>query len=1052
MPPLEPGAARGTGGAIGWMVHNRVTPNLVMLLLLIGGGVVYFVSIRKEVFPEFSMDTVTVRVPYPGASPEEVEQGVVLAVEDGLRGLDGIKKVSATASEGIGTIAAELMQGADHQKAYQDVQQEVDRITTFPDDAEEPVISMSVHRRRVLEIQLYGEVGEWALREAAEQVRDRLLQAPGLTQIDLRGARDYEVLVEVPQENLRAHGLTLADVSARLRGASVEVPAGSIDTSGGEVLVRVMQRRDWAREFARIPVVTTADGVVLHLDGIADVSEGFEDSDVASTYDGRRSIGLSIYRVGDQTPAGVSKDVRAAMSRIEPDLPPGIEWVINSDQSKLFTQRERLLMRNIGLGLLIVVSLLGLFLEMKLAFWVMMGIPISFLGGIMFLPMMGASINMISMFAFIVALGIVVDDAIVAGENIYEYRQRGMGLFDSAIQGTRDVAVPITFAVLTNILAFIPLAMVPGFIGKIWKVIPMVVCTVFAISLVESLFILPAHLAHTRSGGRTVLTRWLHGRQQAFSGFVREFIYKVYGPFLDMCVRRRTITVAVSLAILIVSVAFVASGRLGMSLMPRVESDLAVVTAELPVGSRPDRVAEVGRLVLDAGRRVAERHGGDDLVVGFLSQIDDNSVEVRMYLTDPEIRPISTSAAATAWRRETGEISGLESIKFEADRGGPGGGAAISIELSHRHIPTLERAAGELAERIGEFAVTSEIDDGFGAGKRQLDFRITPEGRSLGLTAGDIARQVRHAYQGDEAIKQQRGRNEVTIRVRLPQSQRVSEFDLEGLIIRTPDGGEVPLMEVASVERGRAYTSIERLDGRRTMTVTADVHPRSETSRVMATLVREVLPGLVAQHPELTWQRAGRQADFSDSMDALLVGLGFALAGIYFLLAVPFRNYLQPMIVMSAIPFGIVGAIIGHLIMGYTLSIISMMGIIALAGVVVNDSLVLVDYANRLRREEGFGAFRAIHEAGTRRFRPILLTTLTTFGGLAPMIFETSRQARFMIPMAISLGYGIVFATAITLVIVPSLYMLIEDARAWIRSAADWIGLRQAKEQEGVAT
>ena len=1019
LPPLDKRT-----GPIAWMVDNRVTSNLLMLVLLIG-GIIMTTQIKQEVFPEFTEDMVTISVSYPGASPAEVENGIILSIEESIRGLDGVDEVIARASEGVGTVTAELLEDADTQKVYQDIKQEIDRITTFPADAEEPEVTLQDSKRDVLEVQLYGDVDEWALRETAEQVRDRLLQHPTITQIELRGARDYEVIIEVSQVALRAYGLTVSDVATKVSETAVEIPGGKIETTGGEILLRVDERRDWAREFAQIPIVTTADGAFVYLEDLATVREGFEDTDNLVVFNGKRSIGISVYRIGDQTPIGVSDAVRESMVDIEPDLPTGIDWGIYRDMSEVYNQRLTLLLKNAGLGLALVLLILGLFLEFKLAFWVMMGIPISFLGGLM--PMLGVTINMISMFAFIVALGIVVDDAIIAGENIYEYRQRGLSFVDAAIQGARDVAVPITFAVLTNVIAFLPLYFIPGFIGKIWKVIPLVVCTVFLISLVEALFILPAHLAHTRSKPHSRLTHYLHHKQQAFSVLVSRFIANIFGPFLRRCMAYRYLVIASGLAVLLTAGAYIGSGRIGFILMPRVESDRAVVTATLPYGSPMDSVIAVREHLVSAGNQVVESNGGDQMSEGVSAYINDNQVEVNVFLTDAGVRPLTTLEFVKRWREATGEILGLESLKFESDRGGPGSGDAMTVELSHRDIDVLDQASAALAERMAEFSVVKDIDDGYTPGKQQFNFTIKPNGESLGLTAMDIARQVRNAFQGNEAFRQQRGRNEVTIRVRRPESERTSVYDVEQLIIQTPSGAEVPLMDVAEVTPGRAYTTINRRDARRTVTVSADVDPVSETSHVQTTLWQEVLPELAQDYPGLSYQFEGKQADMAESMSSLMFGLILALLCIYILLAIPFKSYVQPMIVMMAIPFGIVGAVLGHILMGYNLSIMSMMGVVALAGVVVNDSLVLIDYANQLRRQQGLNTFEAICQAAIRRFRPILLTTLTTFGGLAPMIFETSRQARFLIPMALSLGFGILFATAITLVIVPALYLLLDD-------------------------
>jgi multidrug efflux pump subunit AcrB len=478
------------------------------------------------------------------------------------------------------------------------------------------------------------------------------------------------------------------------------------------------------------------------------------------------------------------------------------------------------------------------------------------------------------------------------------------------------------------------------------------------------------------------------------------------------------------------------NGRIGIILMPRVESDQAVVTAVLPAGSPLEKGAEVQNRLVGAMEELAAEHGGERLVEGIFSLVDENQVEVTVYLTPPGVRPLNTAEVTRLWRERTGTLIGLESLRFESDRGGPGGGAALTVELSHRDTAVLDRASAALAERLDEFANVKDINDGFTPGKEQLDLSIRPEGQALGLTSIEIARQVRHAFSGIEALRQQRGRNEVTVRVRLPESERRSEFDIENLMIRTPAGVFVPLLEVAEIKRGRAYNSIDRRDARRTVTVSGDVEPLGETGRVMAAHNDSVLPQLTRDYPGLSYGYQGRQASMKESSMGLLGGFGLALIVIYFLLAIPFRSYIQPMIVMIAIPFGLVGAILGHLFMGYNLSLMSMMGIVALSGVVVNDSLVLIDYANR-RRREGDTPFEAISAAGTRRFRPIILTTLTTFGGLAPMIFETSRQARFMIPMALSLGFGILFATVIALLLVPCLYLLIDDLRIWISRFGD---------------
>lgn len=1019
-------------GPLAWMVYHRVAPNLLMLLLIVGGWMMAQ-QIKKEVFPEFSLDVVNVTVPYPGASPSEVEQGVILAIEEAVRGLEGIKEVRATARENAGTVTVEAMIGADPQKLYQDVQQAVERIDTFPDDAEEPRIALASHKRDVMDIEIYGDVDGLTLRNAAERVREALLQSPDVTQVEVDSERGLEIHIELDQQTLRAHGLTLNEVADIVARSALDRAGGSVETESGDILLRIKQRKDWAREFEDIPVVVSRDGTLLRLRDIATVSEGFEDIDDYSTFEGYPATGIDVYRVGNQSPISVSAGVREMLPRAKAELPPAINVAIRSDSSEIYEQRLQLLLQNGFLGLLLVLGLLSLFLEFKLAFWVTVGIPTSFLGAFLFLPAMDVSLNMVSMFAFIVALGIVVDDAIVAGENIYEYRQQGMPPLQAAIEGARDVAVPITFSILTNVLAFLPLATVPGSFGKIWIVIPAVVVTVFLISWIEALVILPSHLGHVRHQKRSATGSWLHEKQVRFTEKFNRFVNHRYGPFVEGAVRLRYISLAAGLALLIVVLAIPFSGHMGFILMPEVESDRASASLKMPVGTPQPRVDKVVGRIVDAAAAVVEENGGEQLSEGVVAWVNENTAELRIYLTDPEVRPISTSRVASLWREKVGQIPGVESLRFSSDSGGPGGGPGLSVELSHSNIDMLDRASSALAARLAEFSSVKDVDDGYTPGKEQLDFRLREEARAAGLTAAEVARQVRFSFYGAEALKQQRGRNEITVRVRLPRHERDGMADIENLLLALPDGGYAPLYQLATVERGNAFTTISRRDGRRTVTVTGNVDPIGDTSRVLSALRETVLPKLVRDFPGLSWSFEGRQASMRDAVDSFYSSATLALLGIFILLAIPFRSYIQPAIVMMAIPFGLVGAILGHLLMGYSLSLVSLMGIIALSGVVVNGSLVMIDYANRLR-DKGADAHDAIVQAAIRRFRPILLTTLTTFGGLAPMIFETSRQARFMIPMAVSLGYGILFSTAIILVLIPCLYMMIEDIRdAFIR-------------------
>jgi multidrug efflux pump subunit AcrB len=1026
-PQAHPPQPSRLSGPLSWMVHNPITANLLMLTLLLG-GLFMTTQIRQEVFPEWEMDTVTISVPFPGASPAEVEQGIILSIEEAVRGLDSIKEIRSTAEENQGTVVVELLAHSNNQKAYQDIQQAVGRIVTFPEDAERPQITLDIRRSNQVTIQIYGDVSERVLREAAEQVRDRLLQEPGITQIDLEGARAYEIHIEVSQEGLRAYGLTLEDIAQVVSATALDRAGGSVETAKGEILLRVQERRDWASEFANIPIIANQTGTMLRLGDLADLSDGFETKEIFAIYNGVRAIGLEVYRVGDQTPFSVSQSVKTSMARIVQDLPTSIYYAIQKDHSKIYQQRLTLLLKNGFWGLLLVLIILSLFLEYKLAFWVTVGIPTSFLGALLLLSAMDFSINMVSMFAFISALGIVVDDAIIAGENIYEYRQKGQTLVEAAIGGARDIAVPISFSIVTNMIAFLPLMFVPGWFGKVWIAIPAVVSSAFIISWVEALFILPAHLAHTRPSRQDAFGASLHRIQQEFSLRFTRIVTNGYGPFLRRAIAYRYLSVAIALGIFAIVLAYPFSGRMGFTLMPKVEADLAKVTAVLPFGSPVSDMIRIRDRLLDSLQTVINRYPGRQVTTGTFALIDGNTIDVFAYLPDPDQRPLSTSDLTNLWREHTGEPPGVEFMRFESDSGGPGSGPALSVELRHRNIDILEKAATDLAERLGEFANVHDVDDGYSPGKPQLVFHINEEARSLGLTAGEIARQVRNAFYGSEALRQQRGRHEIKVLVRFPETERTSEYHVENLVIRTPTGQDVPLYQVASVEKSRSLREITRREGNRTVTVTANVQPYKETNLVLSELQKEILPQLLRDYPALHYSFEGRQADMRDALQSFLTSATLALIIIYALLAVPFHSYVQPVIVMAAIPFGIVGAVIGHMIMGYSLTVVSVMGIIALGGVVINDSLIMIDYANS-RRRAGLESAEAIWQAGIRRFRPILLTTLTTFSGLAPMIFETSRQARFLIPMAISLGYGILFATAIMLILIPCLYMIVEDIK-----------------------
>ena len=1037
-------------GPIAWMARNHVAANLFMAFL-IAGGLFIGSGIKQEVFPEVELDRVTIVVPYPGASPSEVEKGIVLPIEEAVRGLDGVKRVTAIAQEGSGTVVVELLLGANGDKLLQDVKNAVDRIVSFPQDAERPIVSLLEARNEVISVLVYGDAERKILRDLAEYVREELLLNEGITQVELAGVRPVEISIEVSQRKLRTYGLTLEDIARKVGRSALEIPGGEVKTPSGNVLLRLEERRDWGRQFADIPLVSKPDGTDVKVGDIAAIVDGFADTDQATFFNGKPAVQVKVYRVGDQTPLEVAAEAKKTVERIRSKLPPGVKLATFLDWSRIFRERMDLLLRNARLGLILVMLLLGLFMEVRLAFWVTLGIPVSFLGSLIFLPAMGVSINMISLFAFIVTLGIVVDDAIVVGENVYELRQKGMPFLEAAAQGARQMAVPVSFSILTNIAAFLPMFFVPGMMGKFFVVFPSVVVAVFAISWMESLFVLPAHLGHQKEWKRKGPGRLIGRLQDKFAAGLDWQIRKVYTPTVRFCLRNRYLTISAGFALLIAVIGYVAGGRIDFIFMPHVESDMVMASAALPFGSPVEMTMQVEERLVNAAKEVMRENGGEKISEGILSQVGNTMdlthfvpkaqsgghlTSVLVYLVPADKRKISSAAFEEQWRERIGKIPGLESLKF-LSTAGPGSQADIDVELSHKDRKTLEAAARELAGIMEGFAGVTEVDKGFSPGKPQLDMKVRPEASSLGLTSTDLGRQIRAAFYGAEALRQQRGRNEVRVYVRYPKSERRSEFDVEDFLLRTSDRGEIPLVEAARIRRGRSYTVIQRADGRRVLDVTAKVVPGVTTAgKVLADLKKHALPVLMKKYDGLGYSLEGQNREQKESIEALGKGFLLALFGIFALLAVPFKSYIQPMIIMTAIPFGIVGAVLGHIIMGYDLSLISAMGIVALAGVVVNDSLVLVHAANAFRDQEGFSPFEAVAKAGARRFRPIILTSLTTFFGLAPMIFETSVQAKFLIPMAVSLGFGILFSTFIALLLVPSLYLLVEDLKSFFMGSS----------------
>ncbi len=1012
--------------AIAWMVHNPVAANLLMLLLFLG-GLYSAAEVQKEVEPPYELDVVTVDVSYPGASPAEVEQGILMPVESAVQGIQGVDQLTSTAREGAGSISLELVVGEDRQRVFQDVDQAVSRIRTFPEQAEQPEVALEARQRGVMEVGLFGPVDVWTLRILGRRLADQLRAHPDISQIELRRVPDFVTHVEVPVATLRAHGLTLDDIADAIGRSSQDIPAGAIEATDGEVMVRLKARRLWADDLAQIPIITADSGAPIRLGDLGTVTDSFEEVSFHSRFNGENSIEVQVYRVGDQSPLEVSAAVAEVMEAFEPGLPPGVQMRVDSNAAADFRARLGLLLDNGWMGLLVVLVILSLFLELRLAFWIMSGMAVSFVGGVLFLPMVGVSINMISMFAFLVVLGIVVDDAIVVGENIHARREAGEDPKQAAVQGAIDIGLPVVFSVLTTVVAFIPVMLLPGMTGLYWWPLPVVVILVLLLSLVEALLILPAHLAHApRKPGW--LARRIAPLQAGVARGLQRFVYGLYDPILQWCLQRRYLTLLAAVCLLVLSGVYATSAHMGLIMMPEQAADEIEAGVRLPVGTTRVQAA---RVATDLTDRTIELFDNPDLaaaVEGVKTNVrGENFIDVELVMRPPDERTLTARDVILLWRDTLGEVPGVNQIKFEAERGPGGHRSDVEIELSHDDMDELARITRRFVSEVERIEFVRDVGDSYQPGKTQLDIELLPVGQALGFDPRTLGRQVRAAFFGTVAMRQLRGTDEVEVRVELPEAERERRETLDALIVRTPAGAEVPLRDIAKVTPTTALTSIDRRNGRRVISVSIDAEPKRALGQILEVVRQDVLPALRADHPGLTWTFQGAQAEMRDSTQSLYGNLVLALVAIYALLAVAFRSYVQPLIVMSAIPFGAVGAVLGHMALGTELSLVSFMGMVALSGVVVNDSLIIVDQANRLR--DTLPLVEAVRQAGLKRFRPILLTTLTTFGGLAPIIAEPSNQARQLIPMAISLGCGIVFATAIVLVLVPCLFLAVEDAR-----------------------
>tara|TARA_A100001037_G_scaffold251783_2_gene235465 strand:+ start:4148 stop:7348 length:3201 start_codon:yes stop_codon:yes gene_type:complete len=1043
-------------GPIRWMIRNRVTANLLMVFILVAGSF-GAISLRKQVFPEFSPELINISVAYPGASPIEVEEAIVVPTEAALESIDEVEEVNATASQNLAVVTAELRSGVDKQRVLDEVKSAIDRIRTFPVQIERPIVNLASPRSQVIQLVLSGNVGERALKVLAKEARDDLIALGAISDVQISGARDYELSIEVSSDVLDAYGFSLSQLATIVRRESLELSGGEIETRDGRVLLRTQGRNETSEDFRDIVVLAEADGTEVLLSDIATVTDGFADSDLAATFNGQRAVVVTAYRVGEESVLDVAEAVHAYVASFSARLPEGVTASVWQDQSVVLDGRLKLLIKNGILGLTLVLIALTLFLDLKLAAWTAIGIGISFIGAFALLAPLGVTMNTISLFGFILALGIVVDDAIVMGENIFAEREKGRSPLEAAEVGAIRIARPVIFAVLTTVVAFAPLLFIEGTLGRLLIDLPLVVITVLLLSLVEALFILPMHLSHDDASIRTS-NRFL-GRINETRARIDTALQKFISGPLTRGVRFSILNPGVimsgALASILICFGLIGGGRLPFSFLPSIQGETVVANLQMPPGTSVERtlevIQEIETSVLRAGDRMAMDLPSDHpspiqnlySVVGGggggggPGQTDtprsssSSRASLTVELPNPEVSAFTPLDFETAWRAELPELSGVRSFAITSDFFRVA--EAIQVQLASGDEQALKAASADVARELAQFSGVFDIltDDDRGEQEFQIDLR--PDARTLSITLEDLANQVRGAFFGAEVQRLQRDGEEMPVYIRLPESERDAVADLLVFRVSTPGGARVPLDQVATVSLGSTPTSITRREGERIVSVTADTDESVVTTdEVNRQLERVVLPMLSERHLGVSFSLSGERAEQDDTFASLGRGFMLALLGIFALLAIPLNSYIQPLVIMSAIPFGIVGALIGHAIIGVPVGLFSLFGIIGLTGVVVNDTLVFMDFVNA-EKARGLVLEDALLNAARQRFRPIFLTSLTTFLGISPLIFERSIQAQFLAPTAVSLGFGILFATLLIMVVVPALAVTEDRIVRWFK-------------------
>jgi multidrug efflux pump subunit AcrB len=1027
---------------INWFARNSVAANLLMVILLVGGFYTVL-TIKKEIQPKVETNFITVNVPFLGATPLDVEEGVVIKIEEAIQDIEGIEEIVSTANRGNGNVQVEVHADYEVTEIMDQVKNRVDAISTFPDNTEKPVISRTQFQQQVVIVTVYGDVSERTLKEYAKQVRNEIVTLPGVTRAEFFGSRPYEISIEVSEFTLQGYGLTLVEVAQAVRRGSLDLSAGAIRSDSGDIMVRTKGQAYVARDFEDIVIRTNADGTRVLLKDVAEIRDEFVEGDHFSEFGDQSAISIQVLSVGNQSELDISATVHEYVRKKSANLPDEISLTAWADISYYLKGRLDMMVKNLVMGAALVFLILALFLRLKLAFWVMVGLPIAFMGAFFLMPVVDVTVNMLSLFGFILVLGIVVDDAIVIGESAYtNMRAKGHNV-DNIVEGVLKVAVPATFGVLTTIAAFIPILLVTGISGQFFSAIGWVVILCLMFSLVESKLILPAHLAHMKirhyeKDTHNVFVRF----QRFFSEGLHHFVARRYVPALIMGLKRRYLTLSIFISLLILSIGLLAGGILRFVFFPDITADFLQVELQMNEGTPAAQTHEALRRVQDGlwevDRKVSAEQGVESgaVVSGALSFArNDTSGRIITELVKNNDDVIDGPEVLRRWREEVGEIPGVKVLGFEGATG-PGGGPSVSLQLIGTNIEQVGRAASELESRIRQYEGVFDIRNSYERGTPEIKLNIKPEAEALGLTLADLARQVRAGFYGEEVQRVQRGQDEVKVMVRFPRDERDSVGYLDNMRIRTPDGGRVPFHAVAEVEMSESPTTIQRFDRERAVRVSAEVDKENyEPGKITADILEKELPEVLALYPGVRHRLSGASQAQQEVQEDLVKGAMFAVFLIYALMAIPLRSYSQPLIIMSVIPFGAIGALVGHLILGIQVSMMSFFGIIALAGVVVNDSLILVDFVNRERRL-GVPLIQAVTDAASKRFRAILLTSLTTFFGLIPIVLETSLQAQIVIPMAASLAFGILFATVITLFLIPALYMILDD---WWREAWSYV-------------